>query len=356
MGRLRLLVVVGLTLSTAVWGSTFFLSKQVIARHDAVTVLALRFAIGALLMLVLRPGCLRGLSRTFWLRGVGLGAVYGGAQLPHYYGLNEVPAATAGFLIGSYVVVVPALDYLLFRRRATSRTLVGVVLAGAGLTVFAFSSAGSTLGFVLCLGAALVYALQISVMGAWSPHGGAYAFTLLQLATVAVITGVAATVRGLDVPDSRPDWLVVAYLAVVASVLAVGVQTWAQRRIPAAHAAVIMAGEPLWAATLAVAFTAESVTWRLLVGGMVLFVANAVIATSKAPPPPTTPSTPAPPEEQRPQLGEPDDDDPGAQRSSGAAVAVAYGGSRPAAHADAAHHDHQDRPQHQRRGDREAGQ
>ena len=348
---------VALTTSTAVWGSTFFLSKQVIAQHDAVTVLALRFAIGALLMLAVRPGCLRGLSRSFWLRGVGLGAIYGGAQLPHYYGLNEVPAATAGFLIGSYVVVVPLLDYVLFRRRASSRTLLGVLLAGAGLTVFAFSSAGSTLGFVLCLLAALVYALQISVMGAWSPQGGAWAFTLLQLATVALVTGVAATVRGLDVPDSGPDWLVVAYLAVVASVIAVGVQTWAQRRIPAAHAAVIMAGEPLWAAGLAVAFTAESVTARLLLGGTVLFVANAVIATAKGPAPESTPSTPsapsaaAPAEHHRPELGQPDDDDPGTQRSSGAAVAVVHRSSRPTTPAHAAHHGS---PQQQRRGEREA--
>ncbi len=40
--RLRLLVIAALTVSTAVWGSTFSLSKQVIARHDPMTVIALR--------------------------------------------------------------------------------------------------------------------------------------------------------------------------------------------------------------------------------------------------------------------------------------------------------------------------
>ncbi len=304
-------------------------------------------------MLAARPGCLRGLTRTFWVRGVGLGAVYGGAQLPHYYGLSEVPAATAGFLIGSYVVVVPVLDYLLFRQRATARTLAGVLLAGAGLTVFAFSAGGSTLGFLLCLLAALVYALQISVMGVWSPAGDTWAFTLLQLATVAIVTGVAATVRGLDVPTARADWLVVAYLAVVASVIAIGVQTWAQRRIPAAQAAVVMAGEPLWAATLAVAFTAEAVTWRLVVGGVVLLVANVVVATSQGPPPPPTPSTPAPAAEDRGELGEPDDDDPGAERSGGPAVARVRRRRSPTPGTHGSDHDH---PQHQQRGHREGRQ
>ena len=42
-----------------------------------------------------------------------------------------------------------------------------------------------------------------------------------------------------------------------------------------------MAGEPLWAAVLAVALTAETLTTRLLVGGALLLGANIAIATSR---------------------------------------------------------------------------
>jgi len=354
-GRLRLLVVIALTLSTVVWGSTFFLSKQVISRHDPMTVIALRFGIGALLMLAVRPGCLRGLSRTFWVRGLGLGAIYGGAQIPHYYGLSQVSAATAGFLIGVYVVFVPGLDYLVFGKRATPRTVLGVGLA-VGLAVFAFSIGGAAIGFVLCLLAAGVYALQITVMGAWSPAGDTWAFTLLRLAMVAGVTGTAASARGVDVPTSRADWLVIAYLAVVASVIAIGVQTWAQRRIPTAHAAVIMAGEPLWAAALAVAFTAETVTARLVLGGVTLLVANVVIATSQGPPPPPTPSTPAPAEADGGELGEPDDDDPRSERSGGPPVARSDSVWRAVTGGHWRSQRHHDEPEHERGGGRDAGQ
>ncbi len=323
-GRLRVLVLLALALSTAIWGSSFFLAKQVVTRHDPVTVLALRFAIGAAVMLLLRPGCLRGLSRAFWGRAAGLGVVYGAAQLPHYYGLREVPAATAGFVIGVYVVFTPVLDYLLFRRRSTPRTVAGVTLAAVGLAVFAWAGDGTRTGFLLCLLAAAVYALQISVLGAWSPARDAWAFTLLQLATVAVLAGGTAAVAGPDLPTARGDWLVVVYLAVVVGVVGIGVQTWAQHRIPASHAAVVMAGEPLWAAALAVALTAETTTTRLLLGGALLLVANAVIATSPgpAPPPPSSPaSAPAVPEQDRGQLEHPQHDGPGAQRGRRATVA-----------------------------------
>ena len=353
MGSLRLVAVLGLTLSTAVWGSTFFLSKQVVDEHDPLTVLALRFTAGAVIMLALRPRCLVGLPRAFWVHAVALGAVYGGAQLPHYYGLREVPASTAGFLIGVYVVLVPVLDLVLFRRRSTRRTVFGVLLAAAGLAVFALSEGGSTLGFTLCLLAAVVYALQISAMGAWSPAGGTWAFTLLQLATVGVVLGSAATVKGLDVPTERSDWLIIAYLAVVASVLAVGIQVWAQHRIPTEQAAVIMAGEPLWAAVLAVTLTAESLTARLVVGGLVLLVANAVIATGAGPPPPPTPSTPAPAHQDGGELGEPDDDDRRAERRGGATVATAGVVPGPSASVRRGRTHH---PQDEHRGDRKPEQ
>jgi drug/metabolite transporter (DMT)-like permease len=277
----RLLPVLALSLSTAVWGSSFFLSKGIVDDHDPLTLIALRFGIGAVLMLAVRPQCLRGLSRSFWLRAVVCGGVYAAAQVPHYSGLRYVPASTAGFLVGVYVVLTPVLDFLLFRRRATPRTIAGVTLAGVGLAVLAWAGAGSPAGFVLCLLAAAVYALQISALGAWSPSHDTWAFTLLQLGTCAVIVGTAAAVKGVDPPTSSEDWWVILYLAVVVGVVGIGVQTWAQSRIPASHAAVVMAGEPLWAAVLAVALTAETLTTRLLVGGALLLGANIAIATSR---------------------------------------------------------------------------
>jgi drug/metabolite transporter (DMT)-like permease len=339
--QVRLLPVLALSLSTAVWGSSFFLSKRVVDQHDPMTLVALRFGIGTALMLAVRPRCLRALDRTSWLHATACGAVYGAAQLPHYYGLRDVPASTAGFLVGVYVVVTPVLDYVLFRRRSTRRTLLGVGLAAVGLAVLAWSGGGSVTGFALCLVAAAVYALQISVLGAWAPARDAWAFTLVQLGTVAVLVGTAATVKGFDPPTSGGDWLVVVYLAVVVGVLGIGVQTWAQHRIPATHAAVVMSGEPLWAAVLAVALTAEVLTARLVVGGALLVVANVVIALSHRGAP--AGSAAARSDEHGNEQEDRQHDDPDAERRRGPAVLAA----RRRAHRD---------PEGERSGDREARQ
>jgi drug/metabolite transporter (DMT)-like permease len=47
-------------------------------------------------------------------------------------------------------------------------------------------------------------------------------------------------------------------------------QTWAQAHIEPPRAAVIMAMEPVWAAAFAVAFGGESVTGRMVIGGLAI--------------------------------------------------------------------------------------
>ena len=63
------------------------------------------------------------------------------------------------------------------------------------------------------------------------------------------------------------------YLAVVAGALTMVLQTWAQARIDATRAAVIMAMEPVWAAGFAVALGGEPITVRMIIGGAAILAA-----------------------------------------------------------------------------------
>jgi drug/metabolite transporter (DMT)-like permease len=85
------------------------------------------------------------------------------------------------------------------------------------------------------------------------------------LLAVLPISGV-----GLQLPASGRDWLVVAYLGLVAGAVTMVLQTWAQARIDPTRAAVIMAMEPVWAAAFAVAAGTEVVTVRMVVGGLAI--------------------------------------------------------------------------------------
>jgi drug/metabolite transporter (DMT)-like permease len=60
--------------------------------------------------------------------------------------------------------------------------------------------------------------------------------------------------------------LALLYTALAATVLVLVVQTWAQRRLSATQAAIILAGEPLFAALFAVLLGGETLGLRDLVG------------------------------------------------------------------------------------------
>src|SRR4051812_24766340 len=99
------------------------------------SVLTMRFATGAVVLFLLRPGAVRGLPRRMWLNAVAVGAAYGLAQLPHYYGLRTTSASAAGFLVGTYVVVTPLLDRVFFKVHSSALTYGGGTLAVCGLAV-----------------------------------------------------------------------------------------------------------------------------------------------------------------------------------------------------------------------------
>jgi drug/metabolite transporter (DMT)-like permease len=272
-----------LSLSTAIWGASFVVAKGLVDHYDPLSVLALRFAIGTVALWALRPRAVGLLPRvTFW-RATIIGVLLGLAQIPHYFGVRESTASAAAFLIGSYVVLTPIVDRLLHGVRTTRTAAAGAILALAGLALFASGGTVSSIGIALCLSAAVLYAVQISTLGAWVPPANLWGFTTVTMAAITVVVAMPAALRGVEVPSSAPDWFRLLYLALVAGVAAVAMQAWAQRRLPATQAAVLLVLEPVWATGLAVTITAETLSLQLLLGGAVLLVANLIVAVGSRP-------------------------------------------------------------------------
>ncbi len=279
----RFVAVLGLSLCTATWGASYVVAKDLLARYDPLSILVVRFLIGTAVLWALRPRAVLLLSKASRRHAAVIGVLLGGALVPHYFGVRESSASAAAFLIGTFVVMTPVVDRLLYGVRPTRTTAAGSVLALAGLGFFAAGGTVSAIGLVLCLTAAVLYAVQISTLGAWVPASNLWGFTTITMAAITVVVAVPAILRGVDVPASSADWLRVLYLAFVAGILAVALQAWAQRHIAAPQAAVVLVMEPVWATGLAVVFLSEPLSPQLIIGGAVLLFANLVVARGSRP-------------------------------------------------------------------------
>ena len=263
-----------LVLLTAVWGSTFFLIRDLVETVPPTDFLAVRFSIAAVLMLVIFWPHVRRLRRHEWVVGLGLGAVYGLAQLLQTIGLAHTDASVSGFITGTYVVLTPVFSALLLGERLPPSTWGAVALATVGLGVLSLHGGLSFgLGETLTLACAAVYALHIIGLGRWSTPSHATGLAAVQMIAIAVVSVGSAVPGGIVLPSGTGQWTAVLYMATAAGVLALWVQTWAQARMSATRAAIVMTLEPVFAAFFAVAAGQESPTWRMLVGGVLVLTA-----------------------------------------------------------------------------------
>jgi drug/metabolite transporter (DMT)-like permease len=273
--RTELLAFLALLAMTAAWGSTFFLIKDVVTRIPVADLLAVRFAIASLALGAIAAPRLR-MSRPVLVYGSLLGLLYGSAQILQTAGLAHTAASVSGFVTGLYVVVTPLLTALILRRRIPPVTWLAAILATVGLGVLALRGFALGYGELLTLLSAVIYAGHIVALGRFSSPQTALGLSVVQLIMITLVCGVAAwwptagSGAGIQLPTSASDWLIVLYLALVASALTMVLQTWAQAHIEPSRAAVIMAMEPVWAAAFAVTLGGETITGPMVVGGLAI--------------------------------------------------------------------------------------
>jgi drug/metabolite transporter (DMT)-like permease len=279
--RVTLLATLALLAITASWGSTFFLIHDLLDRVPVVDFLAVRFAIASIAILLVSPRAVVRLSPARRRQALVLGALYGVAQILQTAGLAHTAASVSGFITGMYVVATPLFAAVLLRTRIGAMTWLAVLLAVAGLGVLTLGdvSRGLGLGYgeALTLVAALIYALHIVGLGAWSDARDALGMSIIQCLVIAVICLVAAAPHGIVLPDRTGDWVAVVYMALVAGAAALLGQTWAQAHLPPTRTAIIMSMEPVFAALFAVLLGGESATLRMLLGGALVLAAMLIV-------------------------------------------------------------------------------
>lgn len=266
--RHPLLPTLGLLLMTAVWGSTFVLIKNVVARMPVADFLAVRFAVAALAMLLLFPRHVHRLGRQGLARGLLLGGIYGVGQLLQTWGLALISPSVSGFATGMYVVFTPILATVLLRQRMAGVVWLAVLLATGGLALLSLNGYSVDLGVWLTLASAALYGLHIVLLGQWSRAADAFGLSAVQMVAIALVCLLATLPHGGPMaPPDAAAWWAVLYMALLAGAGAMVMQTWAQAHLPATRAAIVMTSEPVFAAAFAVLLGVDALTWRMLAGG-----------------------------------------------------------------------------------------
>lgn len=273
---------------TAVWGSTFSMSKDLLTRMSVTDFLGLRFLVAAAVVVALRPGLVRRMDSRAVGFGVRLGLLYALAQLLQFVGLQHTAATVSAFVVSMYVVFTPFLSALLLRTRVDRWAILASSVAAVGVGTMSLNGWALGPGELLTLLAAGLYAGHIIAMSRWTTSATAFPLTFVQLLTMGVVFTVIAAADGVDLPHGR-DWVVFAYLTLVAAAVALFVQTWAQAHLGSSQAAVLMVLEPVWAAFFGFVLYDEALGGRALLGGGLVLLATLIVVSRRTTEPPVEP-------------------------------------------------------------------
>jgi drug/metabolite transporter (DMT)-like permease len=271
----RLPASVALLAATAVWGSTFVVTKDNLTAFSPASLLTWRFGLAAAVLVAVGWHRTRALTWKERRQGTLLGLFLAVGFLLQTWGLEETLASVSAFLVGLSIVLTPLAASFFFGERIGRRGWAAVATGAVGLAVLSGGvTTGSALGAALTLGGALGITGHITGLSQWATPRNALGLTAWSVTVAALVCATAATMSaGLAAPPSGSAWLAVGYLAVVATCLGFAVQAWAQSSLTATRAAVIMTLEPVFAAVLAALTGERGLTPLAWPGGVMVVVA-----------------------------------------------------------------------------------
>ena len=265
-----------LLLVAAIWGGGFIATQVSIEDGmSPVFVIFSRFLLAALAMGLLCVKKLGHISKKEWQAGLLAGALlFAGFCLQTFGQKYSTPGNTA-FLTATNVVMVPFFYWALTKNRPTNRTFVASFLCLAGVLVLSAQfdqGIRFSVGDLMTLGGAGLFALQIVVVGRFAADCDAQVLTFLQMLAAAGLGFVTFLLTDGDFTlflHGR-GMVGVAYLGLFSTCMAFLIQAWAQRYVASSKASLMLAMESLFGPLFSVLMGYDAFRWQLVVGGITI--------------------------------------------------------------------------------------
>lgn len=280
--------VLALVLVTVIWGSGFIATEYAIASEmDASLIMALRFLLGALCVGAFCGKKILQCDKACVFHGCMAGVILFGAFYTQTLGQSATTVSNAAFITASNVVMIPLIEWALYRRKPGAKVLAMCVVAMGGILLLTVDFTGGLAfgaGDLLVLLCAFLFAMQIVYVGRTCNDHDPLMITFWQL----LAAGVAGTAVFLML---RPEVtaahiqrgiLPVVYLAVFSTCVCYALQTWAQKNVPPAPAGVILSMEGLFGTLFSLLLGLESLRLTMVAGGAMIMTAVIVMNVNDA--------------------------------------------------------------------------
>lgn len=262
--------------ATLIWGSTFFILKDTLDTVDLQFLLAFRFTVAAAVLALVFRKRWKGMDRFCWWRGGIMGLFLYTAYTVQNYGLMGTTPGKNAFFTAVYCVIVPFMYWAVDRLRPDRYNVAAALMCILGIGLVSWDGGVSVgIGDGLTLISGVLYACHITATSKFAKGRDIFILTVIQFATVALCCWVGTAVTGGFPREGLPvrAWLVLLYLAIAATTLALLFQNIGQKYTSPSSAAVLLSLEAPFGVAFSVIFTDERPTKLMYLGFVLIFVA-----------------------------------------------------------------------------------
>ena len=263
-----------LVLTTFFWGGSFLFTKIGIATIPPQLFVFSRFILATLIMLLVCSRRLKKLDSSTIMRGMAVGVALGLTNLSFVFGVQGTSISRAGILNNLFVLFIPVITKIIWRDRIGRVNMTGIALAVAGIGLLATGGGGFNRGDFISTFCAFMIACHIISVSKVLKDDDVFLITLVQFATVSLISGTATLLLPLPAFSITASALLsVVYCAIFPTVLCFTLQNIYQRYVTPTRAGLIYTLDPVWSLIAGFFVLGERLNGREWFGCGIIFLA-----------------------------------------------------------------------------------
>jgi len=267
------LSLLGLFYCSLALGTHYIVTKQVANSIDSITLTAYRFLIAAIPLFVyliikrknpfkqIKPGIILGFF--LWLVFIAIAK-----------GVQYTTATNAGFISGTFIIFVPILIYLIFKRAPKWFHFVSAIVALTGIYFLTGQLQKINVGDILILFSALATAIHMLLASKFAKQNLEPITLCFQQFTVVFLLSLIFTLingASISIPSTQLGPLL--FLGILPTLSVFFIQLLALKFTTETTAALIFSTQPIFAAAFAFLLGGEKMEFIQIFGGFLLVIA-----------------------------------------------------------------------------------
>ena len=265
-----------LFLTAALWGSTFTIGKIAAEVFSASFIIALRFLLASLVLLIAAFPLRKQLDKKYFKDGFWLGLTLFASYLLQVQGLTlDTSPGKSAFLCTTYCVMVPFIYWLVTKERPKLHHILCVFICLTGVGILSLSGGwGMSAGDILTVLSGLPCAINMVISSIVSKNRNVLLLTTVELWVVTILAWIFVFI-GREMPAVFPVKAVggIVFLALFATALCMFLQGYGLKYAEPAIGGMIISLESVFGVIFSIIIYKEQVTLRMTAGFIVIFLA-----------------------------------------------------------------------------------